>query len=276
MVLRRAPGYAGPMTTATLGDHLRTWRQRRRLSQLDLALDAAISTRHLSFLETGRAQPSREMLLHLAEVLDVPLRERNDLLLAAGFAPAYPAAALAPGSPGRQMVELVLARHEPWPAIAVDRHWNLVAANRAVGPLLDGVAPFLLAEPCNVLRLSLHPEGLAPRLANPGQWRAHILERLRRLIVATADAGLVALAAELQALPAPADDGLELDFSAAEIAVPFRFMTAAGEVTMISTLTVFGSPVDVTVSELALELFYPADDVSAGRLAGLVGAAVPG
>jgi transcriptional regulator with XRE-family HTH domain len=145
----------------SIGDHLREWRQRRRLSQMDLALDAEISTRHLSFLETGRARPSRDMVLRLAERLEVPLRERNVLLLAAGFAPVFgerrlddPALA-----PARAAVDLVLKGHEPYPAVAIDRHWTLVAANAAIPPLLAGVDPGLLEPPVNVLRLSLHPTG---------------------------------------------------------------------------------------------------------------------
>src|SRR6185436_13787809 len=167
-----------------IGDHLREWRQRRRLSQLDLALEADISARHLSFLETGRAQPSRDMVLHLAERLEVPLRERNLLLVAAGFAPVFPERPLADRAlqPARKAVELVLAGHEPYPALAVDRHWTLVAANKAVAPLLAGVDATLLKPPVNVLRLSLHPKGLARRIANLAEWRAHLLARLRRQI----------------------------------------------------------------------------------------------
>ena len=172
-----------------VGEHLREWRLRRRLSQLDLALEADISTRHLSFLETGRAQPSRDMLLHLAEQLDVPLRERNVLLAAAGYAPVFrersledPALAAA-----RAAIDLVLAGHEPFPAIAVDRHWRLVSANKAVGLLLAGVDQDLLRQPVNVLRVALHPNGLAPRTVNLAEWRAHLLARLRRQIELTAD-----------------------------------------------------------------------------------------
>jgi transcriptional regulator with XRE-family HTH domain len=163
----------------SVGQLLRSWRQRRRLSQLALAVEAEISPKHLSFVETGRATPSREMLLHLAEQLRVPLREQNVLLLAAGYAPHFPERPL--DTPAldvaRQAVELVLRGHEPYPALAIDRHWTLVAMNRVVAPLLANVAPLLLRPPVNVIRLSLHPAGLAPQIVNYGPWRAHLLHR---------------------------------------------------------------------------------------------------
>jgi len=275
--MRLAPAlpYHPPMNTAAhtaprahhttpqpFGEHLRHWRQRRRLSQLDLAQEADISTRHLSFVETGRASPSREMVLRLAERLDIPLRERNALLVAAGFAPMYrerplddPALAAA-----RRAVELVLRSHEPAPALAVDRHWNLVAANAAVAHLLAGVDPELLATPMNVLRLSLHPKGLAPRIVNLVQWRAHIFERLRQQISATGDCALAALLQELRAYPVPegADD-IRLEGELLGVAMPLRFRTEGGVLNFISTTTVFGTPVDVTLQELAVESFFPAD-----------------
>src|ERR1019366_8857866 len=172
------------LASRPVGDLLREWRQRRRMSQLDLACEADISTRHLSFLETGRSTPSREMVLHLAERLDVPPRARNALLNAAGYAAAFPERRLdAPAmTAARQAIDLVLAGHEPHPALAVDRHWCMAAANRAVAPLIAGVDPALLRPPVNVLRLSLHPGGLAPRTVNLGEWRAHLLERLRQQI----------------------------------------------------------------------------------------------
>ncbi|HVG46956.1 MAG TPA: helix-turn-helix transcriptional regulator, partial [Rubellimicrobium sp.] len=195
------------MTTAIrpFGDHLRDWRQRRRMSQLDLALEVEMSARHLSFLETGRAKPSRDMLFRLAQSLDVPLREQNVLLLAAGFAPAYGERPLdAPEMGGaKEAIERLLAAHEPFPALAVDRHWTVLASNRAVELLLDGIAPSLLAPPLNALRLSLHPEGLAPRVLNFASWRAHLLHRLRQQQTATGDAVLAALMAELVAYPVP-------------------------------------------------------------------------
>jgi len=249
-----------------VGDQLRDWRQRRRLSQMDLALDADISTRHLSFVETGRATPSRDLLLHLADQLGVPLRDRNALLLAAGYAPAYaerplddPALAAA-----RAAVDLVLKAHEPFPALAVDRHWNLVAANGAIGPFLDGVAPELLTPPINVLRLSLHPQGLAPRILNLAEWHGHILERLRQQIAATADAGLIDLHAELSSYPVPDAKAAPVDYGG--VVVPLRLRTAAGDLSFFGTVTVFGTPVDVTLSELAIEAFFPADAATAKAL----------
>ena len=250
-----------------VGPLLREWRQRRRLSQLDLALDADVSTRHLSYVETGRSRPSAEMVLHLAERLDVPLRERNQLLLAAGYAPAYGQRDLDEPAMGpvREALDRVLAGHEPYPALAVDRHWGLVAMNRAVGVLLAGVAAHLLEPPVNVLRLTLHPEGMAPRIVNLPEWRAHLLERLGREAVATGDPALAALHEELAALPGGA--GVAADVGA--IAVPLRLRDP--ELTLISTVTTFGTAVDVTVAELAVEAFFPADEATAERLRELVG-----
>jgi transcriptional regulator with XRE-family HTH domain len=249
-------------TVLKAGDYLRTWRQRRRMSQLDFALDADISQRHLSFLESGRASPSRDMLLHLAERLDVPLRERNAMLLAAGFAPVYSERSLDDPAmtTAREAIEMVLKGHEPFPALAVDRHWNLITANRAVAPLLAGVEDTtLLAPPLNVLRLSLHPRGLAPRIGNLGEWRAHLLDRLRRQIAVTSDTALVALLQELSGYPAgdaqpatPSDHG--------GVFVPLKLVTAQGTLSFVSTTTVFGTPRDVTLAELAVEAFFPADD----------------
>src|SRR5512146_1621612 len=190
-----------PATHPTLGDLLREWRRRRNLSQLALALESDISQRHISFVESGRARPSRELVLRLAERLEVPQRERNRLLLAAGYAPVYQERPLADPAlaAARQAVERVLAGHEPYPALAVDRHWTLVAANRALAPLLAGIAPELLAPPVNVLRLSLHPDGLAPRIVNFGQWRAHLHERVHQQVAASGDPTLAALLEELRA-----------------------------------------------------------------------------
>lgn len=247
-----------PGARAPFGEHLRHWRQHRRLSQQGLALEAEISTRHLSYVETGRAQPSREMVLRLAERLSVPLRERNALLVAAGFAPMYQARPLDHPdlAAARQAVELVLKGHEPSPALAVDRHWNLVAANAIVPLLLDGVAPWLLEPPVNVLRLSLHSEGLGPRLANSAQWRAHLLHRLQQQIAATADNELQALHDEIAAYPFAEDKDSPLP---SPIAVPFELHTHLGTLSFISTITIFGTPVDVTLQELAVESFFPAD-----------------
>lgn len=254
---------------APVGDLLRQWRQRRRLSQLDLAGDAEISTRHLSYVETGRSLPSREIVLRLAERLDVPLRERNRLLTAAGYAPMFgerrlddPALAAA-----RAAIELVLKGHEPYPALAVDRHWTMVSHNRMVPLLLAGLPAELLQPPVNVLRLSLHPRGLAPRIVNLAQWREHLFTRLREQIDTSGDATLAALLDELAAYPAP-PAGPRADARHAEpaVCVPLQLATPAGTLSFISTTTVFGTPVDITLSELALETFFPADAATAQML----------
>jgi transcriptional regulator with XRE-family HTH domain len=251
----------------TAGDLLREWRQRRRLSQMDLALEAEISTRHLSFVETGRAQPSREMVLHLADQLDVPLRERNVILVAAGFAPVFPERALDDPAmaAARRAVDVILTAHEPYPALVVDQRWNLVAANRAIAPLLEGVAPELLETPMNVLRVALHPKGLAPRTANLAEWRAHLLERLRRLVELTAEPALIELLAELKSYPAPpASDRRPEDYGG--VAVPFPLVAGDRVLSFIGTTTVFGTAVDITLAELTLETFFPADAATAEAL----------
>lgn len=212
-------------TARSLGDHLREWRQRRRMSQLDLALEAEISQRHLSFIESGRSTPSRDMLLHLAERLDVPLRDRNPLLLAAGFAPVFAERPLDDPAlePARRAIDMVLKGHEPFPAIAVDRHWTLIAANAAIAPLLSAVADqSLLTPPVNVLRLSLHPQGLAPHIKNLSEWRAHLIGRLRQQFSASGDPMLDKLLKELLSYPAPETAG-EVHTDYAGIAVPFSF-----------------------------------------------------
>lgn len=241
------------------------------MSQLDLALETDMSARHLSFLETGRARPSRDMLFRLAQSLDVPLREQNALLLAAGFAPVYGERPLdAPEMVGaREAIERLLVAHEPAPALAVDRHWTVLASNRAVGLLLDGVAPSLLAPPLNAMRLSLHPEGLAPRVLNFASWRAHLLHRLRQQHAATGDPLLAALMAELMAYPVPESMGAEDRVSDGAIVVPLRLATAQGVLSFISTTTVFGTPLDVTLAEIALESFLPADSTTSAALASL-------
>ena len=252
--------------TRPVGNLLREWRQRRRMSQLDFSVEAEISSKHLSFLETGRSQPSREMVLHLAELLEVPLRERNALLIAAGFAPMFQERALNDPDlePARQAVELVLKGHEPYPAIAVDRHWNLVASNSAAERMLVGVDPELLKAPMNALRVCLHPNGIAPRIVNLAEWRAHLLARLRRLIDMSADPVLETLLQELAAYPAPPLSGDHAPARA--IAVPLRLASPAGVLSFISTTTVFGTPIDVTLSELALESFFPADAATTAAL----------
>jgi transcriptional regulator with XRE-family HTH domain len=250
---------------AHVGDHLRQWRQRRHLSQLDLAVDAEISARHLSFVETGRAAPSRDMVLRLAERLDVPLRERNVLLVAAGFAPAFPQRGLDDPAlkSARQAIDLVLKAHEPNPALAVDRHWNLVSANRMVLPLLEGIAPRLLGQPFNVLRLSFHPEALASRTVNLGEWCAHLLERLHRQCEATADSELIKLYHELKTYPIPARSA---PLGPDTVAIPFKMRLDGDVLSFISTTMIFGTPVDITLSEIAVETFFPADEFTAERL----------
>lgn len=253
-----------------VGDLVREWRQRRRRSQLDLACDGEISTRHLSFIETGRATPSREMILHLTEVLDVPLRERNLMLVSAGYAPRFAERPLDDPAldAARDAVRLVLRGHEPYPAVAVDRHWTLVAANASIGPLLEGVDASLLAPPANVLRLGLHPLGLAPRIANLAEWRDHLLGRLRRQVSDTGDAVLRTLLDELTQYPATnahsAAGKASRDY--AGVVVPLELVTPMGTLAFFGTVTVFGTPLDVTLSELAVEAFFPADAATAERL----------
>lgn len=256
-------------TTQPVGDLLRDWRQRRRLSQLDLASEADVSTRHLSFLETGRAKPSREMVLRLADRLNVPMRDQNAMLLAAGFAPIYRERPLDDPDlrAARDAVDLVLTGHEPYPAIAIDRHWTMIAANRGVPPLLGGIEAVLLQPPINVLRLSLHPEGLAPRIANFTQWRTHLLDRLRRQVEGGADPTLAALLDELKRYPSHgAADGPARADAVAGVVVPLRLQTDLGLLTFFSTTTIFGTPVDITLSELAIESFFPANPETADRL----------
>jgi transcriptional regulator with XRE-family HTH domain len=250
---------------APLGGLLRDWRQRRRLSQLDLALEAGVSARHLSFLETGRSKPSREMVLHLSEQLDVPLRDRNQLLLAAGFAPAYSERPLdAPDmAPVRDALDRILKGHEPYPAVVVDRHWDLAAANASVQLFTRLAAPRLLEPPANALRITLHPEGMAPYIRNLPEWRAHLLDRLRRQIAVTSDERLSTLYAELAAYP-----GGEAPLAAHEpgIAVPLRIAIDNTELAFFSTIATFGTAVDITLAELSIEAFFPADQPTAEHL----------
>jgi transcriptional regulator with XRE-family HTH domain len=249
------------MNQQTVGTLLRDWRQRRRLTQMDLALDADISPRHLSFVETGRAQPSREMLLHLSEQLEIPLRERNALLVAGGFAPMYRERGLddAALAQAREAIELVLAAQRPFPALALDRRWNIAASNDALPELYEGVSPLLLKPPVNALRLSLHPQGVAPRIENLAVWRSHLLGRLRRQVGLTGDPALRALLEEISAYPG---DRTEFPDQHA-VLVPLVVRTSLGRLSFFSTTTVFGSPVDVTLSEIAIEMFFAADEATA-------------
>jgi transcriptional regulator with XRE-family HTH domain len=248
-------------TVAPVGELLRGWRERRRLSQLELANRAEVSTRHLSFVETGRSQPSRQLVLHLSEQLGVPLRERNVLLTAAGYARVYGETDLsAPEMRAtRAAIDTLLRGHEPYPAVVVDRVWNLVAANAGVAALLAGVDPVLLTPPVNVFRVSLHPRGLAARVVNLPEVRAHLLARLARQVEATADPQLARLYEEVRGYPPgePADPGPGPD-----VVIPVRLRAGpgGGELSFFTTVATFGAPADVTLEELAIELFFPADE----------------
>ena len=264
------PSYRG-MDQPRLGEMLREWRARRKLSQLDLALASEISARHLSFIENGRSAPSTAVVDRLARELAMPMRAHNAMRIAAGYAPAHRERPLDDPqlADARAIVDRVLAGHEPYPAIAVDRAWNLVSANAAVPVLLASAAPELLDPPVNVLRLALDPRGLAPRIANFGEWRAHLLARLAAQIDASGDAGLMDLDAELRRLPVPRSAPPGPRKTGQEIAVPLLLDLPQGRLSLISTTTVFGTPVDVTLSELAIEAFFPADRESAALLAAL-------
>src|ERR1700727_2470528 len=265
MSTQQATARAERTQPAHIGDHLREWRQRRHRSQLDLAGDAEISARHLSFVETGRAAPSRDMGLKLAERLAVPLRERNVLLVAAGFAPAFPQRSLDDPAlkSARAAIDLVLRAHEPNPALAVDRHWNLVSANRMVMPLLEGIPMRLLGQPFNIMRLSFHSEALAARTVNLAEWCGHLLERLHRQCETTADPELIKLYHDLKAFPIPARSA---PLSADTVAIPFKMRVDGDVLSFFSTTMIFCTPVDITLSELAVETFFPADDLTAERM----------
>lgn len=244
-----------------VGVLLRQWRERRRMSQLDLAIRTEVSTRHLSFVETGRSKPTREMLLRLCDQLDIPLRARNTLLLAAGFAPMYsehdisemPMAAISAA------IGQILDAHMPYPAVVVDRHWSMVDGNEAIAALIDGCAAHLLEPPVNVLRLSLHPDGMAPRIRNLGQWRAHLLDRLGHQVGVTGDEHLADLHRELSEYPGDASPRTP---QPGALVVPLVLESGGRVLSFLSTTTVFGTPLDVTVAELAIEAFYPADDMT--------------
>ena len=246
-----------------VGVLLRQWRGNRRLSQLELAGQAGVSTRHLSFVETGRARPTREMILRLAEELAVPLRARNALLLAGGFAPAYSEGALGGPQLAAVLASLrdVLAGHEPYPAVLIDRHWTMVDGNAAVRLLIAGAAPELLEPPVNVLRLSLHPRGMAPRIRNLPEWRAHVLHRLDRQALATGDPVLRSLHEELSAMP-----GGRATAQPDGMVVPLRYAVDGRELSFFSVTSVLGTPLDVTLDELAIESFLPADAATAAYL----------
>lgn len=267
--------------TQAPGSLLRGWRRRRHLSQMELAHRAAVSTRHVSFVETGRSRPTADMVLRLCEQLDVPLRERNTVLLAAGHAPAYREHGLS-DPPMRQVnaaIEGILAAHLPFPALVVDRRWELVSANEALYALLDGVPPHLVEPPVNVIRLSVHPEGLAPRIANLEQWRAHLIHRLSREHDASADAHLAALLEELGAEDGVPGNRRGSAGLAAEgpgsLLVPLQLRVDGEVLSFLSTTTLFGTPHEVTLSELAIEAFYPADERTRELVLGATAARPP-
>ena len=250
---------------ASAGQLLQSWRKRRRMSQLDLALTAKVSAKHVSFLETGRAQASREMLLHLSRYLEIPPREQNRLLLSAGYAPYFHETPVGDQrfENARLIIDLILRSHEPYPAIAMDRYWNSVLYNRALEPLLSALAPELRQPPINLLRLSLHPGGVAPRILNFGEWRDHLLMRLRQQINATDDPALADLLREVEHYPHPTYEPSE---PTSQLAVPLVLQTPAGVLRFYTTTMVFGSPVDITLSELAIETFLPADAATASAM----------
>jgi transcriptional regulator with XRE-family HTH domain len=251
-----------------VGELLRSWRRRRGFSQLQLSLVAAVSTRHLSFIETGRAHPSREMTLHLAERLEIPLNERNNLLLAAGFAPLYRARALDDEemAPARGAIERFLQAHEPYPALIVDDHWNLVTSNEAASHLTDGVAPELLTPPANVLRVALHPNGMASFTVNFAEWSSQILRRLRTQALLSGDPDQRLLYDELRAYPNVNEDLRGADIASSEILLPLRLRRGETALSFLSTKTTFETPTDITLAGLAIEAFYPADEQTAAFL----------
>jgi transcriptional regulator with XRE-family HTH domain len=253
----------GAMTAQQLpfGVLLRRWRVRRRMTQADLAFAANSSTRHLSYLETGRSQPSREMVLRLAEQLDVPLRDQNPLLLSAGFAPAFQERSLEELAAARLAIDQVLRAHQPYPAFAIDRHWNVVLSNSALPQLYEGCSPELLRRPVNAIRLTLHPLGMGPRIVNYLEWRAHTVAVLRQQMEAGPDPGIQALLAEVMAYPAPLGRvAPAISEGPQRYATPLQIATRLGVVSFLNTNMIFGTPTDVTLSELTLEMLFPADE----------------
>jgi transcriptional regulator with XRE-family HTH domain len=256
-----------------VGPLLRAWRERRRVSQLELALRADSSARHISFVETGRSRPSEEMVLRLAEHLEVPVRERNSLLLAAGYAPRYPETPLDDPALGAlsEGLERLIRCYEPYPALVVDATYTVVAANRGITMLLDGVPEYLLQPPLNAMRLTLHPEGMAPRIRNLGEWRGHLLAQMERQIALHRSEPLRALYEEVAAYPVPeaADKEAEPASSVPYFALPMRIEHEGRVLSFVSSIATFNTPMDVTVSELAIETFLPADPATAKYLQGL-------
>jgi transcriptional regulator with XRE-family HTH domain len=278
MASQECAPYAGAMTVHQLpfGVLLRRWRQRRRMTQMDLAVAADSSTRHLSFLETGRAQPSREMVMRLAEYLEVPLRDRNALLMAAGLAPAFEERPLTELAAAHEAIEQILEAHKPYPAFALDRHWNVVLSNSALPQLYTDCSPDLLAQPINAVRLMLHPRGLAPRIVNLAEWREHVVAVLRQQIEVRADLGIQSLLAEIMGYPTPPGSAAIADTERPQrYATPLQIATSAGTVAFLSTTTIFGTPTDVTLSELALEMLFPADQATVANVRRLADEAPP-
>jgi len=262
-----ASGVMASTSRDEVGQTLRHWRRRRRLSQLELASLTGVSTRHLSCLETGKANASRQLLLYLADELDVPLRDRNELLLAAGNAPRYPHQPLEGEQlrVARNALTALLSGHEPYPAVVMDHRWNVIERNRSATALTAGVSPELARPPVNVLRVALHPLGLAPQIINLPEWSAHLIGRLRRQIAVSADPYLADLAREVSQYPG-IGTGRSAEPPGSEIFVPLRLRHASGELRLLNTLTTFGAPRDVTLAELVLEAFYPADPAPAAAL----------
>jgi transcriptional regulator with XRE-family HTH domain len=260
---------AAASTPSTAGALLRKWRQRRHLTQLDVAARSAVSARHLSFIENGRARPSREMVLHLAHRLEIPVRDRNHLLLAAGYAPGFSEHSLDERdmAPVRETLERVLRAQEPYPTLVADQHWNIVAANRGVDFVVRGVAPELLAPPANALRIALHPNGLAPRIGNLREWSACVLARLRREMDVAPDPELTALYEELAGLPGVSPTG-ELEGTTTDgLMLTHTLELEDAKLTMFSTVTTFGTARDLALAELTIESFFPADVRTAAILA---------
>jgi len=259
--------YCRPMAAPSIGALLREWRTRRHRSQMDLALEVGVSPRHLSFVETGRSKPSPELVLALAEHLDVPLRERNTLLLAAGFAPRFAETQLdAPAMDrARAALQLMLDAHDPYPGVVLDRHWNVVAANNAAAMLASGLPQELVGPPMNIFRVSLHADGLGDRTLNFDEWAGYLVSLLRRMAVLTADPVLDQLYAEVTAYPNVADLVQRRGWDQpgeAPLLIPCRLELGGSVLSLFTTLTTFGTPRDITLSELAVELFYPADDAT--------------
>lgn len=261
------------MNNSTFGEHLRVWRQLRHLSQQGLAECADLSPRHLSFLETGRSSPSREMVLRLSDRLNIPARERNIILESAGFAPMFKASPLdAPEmQAAKRSLDIVLKSHMPNPCLVINGRYEVVAMNQAVGILLDGAKPVFLAEPINVVKFSLHPDGLGSSIVNFAQWRSHILDRLERQLELTSDPYLKSLIAEVRdyPLPNPHPRAPDQENDPLGVLLPLRLNSPSGILSFISTVTIFGTPHDITLQELAIETFFPADDFTAAELSRL-------